>query len=38
MRAIHADIWKVATTPLEAMELLMTTPVWNKSIRKFAAI
>ncbi len=27
MRAIHADIWKVATTPTEAVELLMTTPV-----------
>ena len=38
MRAIHADIWKVATTPAEAVELLMTTPVWDKSIRKFAAI
>lgn len=38
MRAIHADIWKLATTPTEAVELLMTTPVWDKSIRKFAAI
>ena len=38
MRAIHADIWKVATTPAEAVELLMTTPVWDKNIRKFAAI
>ncbi len=38
MRAIHADIWKVATTPVEAVELLTTTPVWDKSIRKFAAI
>ena len=38
MRAIHADIWKVATTPAEAVELLMTTPVWDKSRRKFAAI
>ena len=38
MRAIHADIWKVATTPAEAVELLMTTPVWDMSIRKFAAI
>lgn len=38
MRTIHADIWKVATTPAEAVELLMTTPVWDKSIRKFAAI
>ena len=38
MRTIHADIWKVATTPAEAIELLLTTPKWNKNIRKFAAI
>ena len=38
MRAIHADIWKVATTPVEAMELLLSTPKWDKNIRKFAAI
>ena len=38
MRAIHADIWKVATTPAEAMELLLSTPKWDKNIRKFAAI
>ena len=38
MRAIHADIWRVATTPEEAVELLVSTPAWDKSIRKFAAI
>ena len=38
MRAIHADIWKVATTPAEAMELLLSTLKWDKNIRKFAAI
>ena len=38
MRAIHADIWKVATTPAKAMELLLSTPKWDKNIRKFAAI
>jgi uncharacterized protein (TIGR00730 family) len=38
MRSIHADIWKVATTPEEAVELLLTTPAWDKNIRKFAAI
>lgn len=38
MRSIHADIWKVAATPEEAVELLLTTPEWNKNIRKFAAI
>jgi uncharacterized protein (TIGR00730 family) len=38
MRSIHADIWGVATTPEEAIELLLTTPTWDKSVRKFAAI
>ena len=38
MRRQHGDIWKVARTPEEAVELLQTTPVWGASIRKFAAI
>ena len=38
MRSIHADIWKVATSPDEAVELLLSTPAWDKNIRKFAAI
>lgn len=38
MRPQHRDIWKVATSPEEALNLLYTTPVWNKEIRKFAAI
>lgn len=38
MRSIHLDIWKVATSPEEAVELLFTTPIWDKDIRKFAAI
>ena len=38
MRQQHGDIWKVAQTPEEAVELLQTTPVWDASIRKFAAI
>lgn len=38
MRDIHANIWQVATTPEEAMELLLNTPKWDKSVRKFAAI
>ena len=38
MRAIHGDIWKVATTPEEAVELLYTTPVWNGKMRGYAAI
>ncbi len=38
MRDIHAHIWKVATTPEEAIELLFNTPEWDKNVRKFAAI
>ena len=38
MRDIHAGIWQVATTPLEAVEMLFSTPNWDKSVRKFAAI
>ena len=38
MRRQHGDMWKVARTPEEAVELLQTTPVWDASIRKFAAI
>ena len=38
MRKEHRAIWKVASDPEEAVNLLYTTPVWNKEIRKFAAI
>ena len=38
MRRQHGDIWKVAQTPEEAGQLLYETPVWDISIRKFAAI
>ena len=38
MRIEHQAIWKVATTPQEAVEQLYTTPYWNKEVRKFAAI
>jgi hypothetical protein len=38
MRPEHARIWQVATTPEEAVDLLFTTPIWSKDIRKFAAI
>lgn len=38
MRDIHADIWRVATTPDDAVEMVLTTPKWDGSIRKFAAI
>ena len=38
MRPEHLSIWKVASTPAEAIELLYTTPSWNRNIRKFAAL
>lgn len=38
MRDIHTHIWRVATTPEEAIELLLNTPDWDKNVRKFAAI
>ena len=38
MRQQHGDIWKVANTPEEALQLVYNTPVWDESIRKFAAI
>lgn len=38
MRDIHANIWQVATTAEEAVELLFNTPNWDKDVRKFAAI
>lgn len=38
MRMQHGDIWHVAHTPQEAVELLYTIPLWDASIRKFAAI
>ena len=38
MRPEHREIWQVASTPEEAVELLYSTPLWSKEIRKFAAI
>ena len=38
MRRQHGEIWHMATTPEEAVELIYTVPVWDASIRKFAAI
>lgn len=38
MRRQHLDIWRVATTPEEAVEYLLTTPQWDSSVRRFAAI
>ena len=38
MRPAHLDIWKVASSPAEALGLLYSTPLWDKEVRKFAAI
>ena len=38
MRPEHRAIWLVATSAQEAIDLLHTTPWWNKNVRKFAAI
>ena len=38
MREEHARMWQVAQTPREAIELVQTAPVWDKNIRKIAAI
>ena len=38
MRKQHGDIWHVAHTPEEAVDLVYSIPVWDSSIRKFAAI
>lgn len=38
MRLQHADIWRVASKADEAVEMLFSTPQWDASVRKFAAI
>ena len=38
MRRQHGDIWIVANTPADAIEAVRSTPIWDESIRKFAAI
>lgn len=38
MRPQHLDIWQTASTPEEAVELLLSTPEWDKNIRKLAAL
>lgn len=38
MRRQHAVIWHVADTPEEAVELIHSIPLWDASVRKFAAI
>lgn len=38
MGEIHGKIWSVAETPAEALEIIRNTPVWDSSIRKYAAL
>lgn len=38
MRRQHGDIWHIARSPEEAIKLIHSAPVWDISIRKFAAI
>lgn len=38
MREEHKAIWQVATTAEEAVDLLYTTAMWSKDVRKYAAI
>lgn len=38
MRREHGDIWKVATTAQEAVDLVFTTPLIEESVRRFAKI
>lgn len=38
MGEIHSKIWSVASTPEEAIEMVEDTPVWDPSIRKYAAL
>ena len=38
MREEHNNIWQVATSPQEAIDLIYSTPWWDKNVRKFAAI
>lgn len=38
MGEIHSRIWNVATTPAEAVEIIINTPRWSESVRKYAAL
>ncbi len=38
MRPIHAEMWKLANTPEEAVEAAFTTPLWDAHIQRFAKI
>lgn len=38
MRPMHTDLWCVASTPEETVTLLATTPAWDMTQSKFAAM
>lgn len=38
MRRQHSDIWMVVNTPEDAIKAVHNAPIWDESIRKFAAI
>ena len=38
MRQQHSALWQVASTPEEALKMVLETPLWDTSIRRFAAI
>lgn len=38
MRSEHGSLWQVAQTPEEAISLIQNTPLWDASLRKFAAL
>lgn len=38
MRSQHSRIWQVASSAAEAIHLAETTPLWDCSVRKFAAM
>lgn len=38
MRPLHTDLWQVASTPEEAVEMIYLQPIWDRNRRKLAAI
>lgn len=38
MRREHLDIWRVARTAEEAVQLAVSTPLWDTNVRRFAAV
>ena len=38
MGEMHRNIWSVASTPAEALDIIRNTPRWNESVRKYAAL